>query len=48
MFATNYTGGQLLYPLLYDFPEDDVTLSNIEDTYMLGDAMKISPRIDPK
>jgi len=48
MFATNYTGGQLLYPLLYDFPEDDEALNNIEDTYMLGDAMKISPRIDPK
>jgi len=48
MFATNYTGGQLVYPLLYDYPEDDVALNIIEDTYMLGDSMKISPRIDPK
>ena len=48
MFATNYTGGQLVYPLLYDFPEDDETLKSIEDSYMLGDSMKISPRIDPK
>lgn len=48
MFAVNYTGGQLVYPLLYDFPEDDEALNNIEDTYMLGDSMKISPRINPK
>ena len=48
MFAVNYTGGQLVYPLLYDFPEDDEALNNIEDTYMLGDSMKVSPRINPK
>jgi len=48
MFATNYTGGQLVYPLLYDYPEDDECLNNIESTYMLGDAIKVSPRIDPK
>ena len=47
MFAANYTGGQLVYPLLYDFPEDDECLKNIENTYMLGDAIKVSPRIDP-
>lgn len=43
MFATNYTGGQLVYPLLYDYPEDDTTLENIEKTFMLGDAIKVSP-----
>lgn len=43
MFARNYTGGQLVYPLLYDFPEDDNCLENIEDTYMLGNAIKVSP-----
>lgn len=43
MFATNYTGGQLVYPLLYDFPTDDFALANIEQTFMLGDAIKVSP-----
>lgn len=32
-----------MYPLLYDFPEDDNCLENIEDTYMLGNAIKVSP-----
>ena len=43
MFAKNYTGGQLVYPLLYDYPEDDTCLDNIESTYMLGDSIKVSP-----
>lgn len=46
MFATNYTGGQLVYPLIYDYPEDDECFNNIETTYMLGDAIKVSPRVD--
>lgn len=48
MFARNYTGGQLVYPLLYDFPDDDNCLDNIESTYMLGDAIKVSPVLTPK
>jgi alpha-glucosidase (family GH31 glycosyl hydrolase) len=48
MFAANYTGGQLVYPLLYDYPEDENALENIEYTYMLGDAIKVSPDMAPK
>lgn len=48
MFSANYTGGQLVYPLLYDYPEDDNCLDNIEYTYMLGDAIKVSPDMAPK
>lgn len=47
MFAANYTGGQLVYPLLYDYPEDEEALKNIEETYMLGDAIKVSPILSP-
>lgn len=43
MFATNYTGGQLVYPLIYDFPDDDNCLTYLGDTYMLGDSVKVSP-----
>lgn len=48
MFATNYTGGQVVYPLLYDFPEDDMCLDNIESTFMLGDSVKVSPLLESK
>jgi alpha-glucosidase (family GH31 glycosyl hydrolase) len=48
MFATNYTGGQLVYPLIYDFPEDDNCLEYIGETYMLGDSVKVSPVLTMK
>jgi alpha-glucosidase (family GH31 glycosyl hydrolase) len=48
MFAANYTGGQLVYPLLYDYPEDDMALDNIEQTFMLGEAIKVSPVLAAK
>jgi len=49
MFAANYTGGQLVYPLLYDYPLDAQALNeNIENTFMLGDAIKVSPVLTPK
>jgi len=49
MFAGNYTGGQLVYPLLYDYPLDAQALNeNVENTFMLGDAIKVSPVLIPK
>lgn len=43
MFAANYTGGSVVYPLLFDNPSDAEALNNIEETFMLGDSLKISP-----
>jgi len=43
MFAANYTGGSVTYPMFFDSPDDNETFNNIEATYMLGDALKISP-----
>jgi len=43
MFACNYTGGSLVYPLYFDYSDDENALLNIEQTFMLGDALKISP-----
>lgn len=30
-------------PLFFDNPGDDNAFNNIEDTFMIGDALKISP-----
>jgi len=46
MFAANYTGGTVTYPLFFDSPDDDETFNNVESTYMLGDSLKISPVLD--
>lgn len=46
MFAANHTGGSLVYPLIFDNPADDEAFNNIEHTFMLGDALKISPVLD--
>lgn len=48
MFAANYTGGQVVYPMLYDYPEDDNCVDNIEYSYMLGEAIKVSPVLEVK
>jgi alpha-glucosidase (family GH31 glycosyl hydrolase) len=46
MFFANYTGGAVTYPLFFDFPTDDETFNNVEKTYMLGDAIKVSPVVE--
>ena len=46
MFSANYTGGTVVYPLIFDNPADDEAFKNIESTFMLGDALKISPVMD--
>ena len=30
-------------PLLFDYPEDDNCFTGVEETYMLGDSIKVSP-----
>jgi len=46
MFSANYTGGSVVYPLYFDFPTDKQALDNIEQTFMLGDSVKVSPILD--
>lgn len=33
-------------PLFFDYPKDDQAFNNIEQTFMLGDAIKVSPVLD--
>jgi len=45
MYAANYTGGSLVYPLYFDFSDQEEALSYVEETFMLGDAIKVTPYI---
>jgi alpha-glucosidase (family GH31 glycosyl hydrolase) len=46
MYKVYLKGGALVYPLFFDYPEDDNTFEDIEHTYMLGDAIKVSPVLE--
>ena len=46
MYKVYLKGGALVYPLFFDYPEDDQCFERIEDTFMLGDALKVSPVLD--
>jgi len=39
-------GGSIVSPLFFDFPEDDSCFTDIEHTYMLGEAVKVSPVLE--
>lgn len=46
MYKVYLYGGSLIRPLFFDYPTDDNCFNNIEDTYMLGDAIKVSPVLE--
>jgi len=46
MYKVYREGGALVYPLFFDYPEDDKAFDVNEDTFMLGDAIKVSPVLD--
>ena len=33
-------------PLFFEFPEDDLCLDNIEGNFMIGNALKVTPRLE--
>ena len=39
-------GGSVTTPMFFDYPEDPQCFQNVEDTYMLGDSVKVSPVLD--
>lgn len=47
MYKVYLYGGSLVKPLFFDYPEDDNCFNNTEDTFMLGDSIKVSPVLDP-
>jgi len=43
MFAANFTGGSIVYPIYFDYTSDRNALYTSNETYMLGGALKVSP-----
>ena len=48
MFEASKFGGSFWRPLFFEFPEDDDALDDIEHTFMLGRALKITPILKPE
>ena len=46
MYKVYREGGALVYPLYFDYPTDENLLQFLDETYMLGDAIKVSPVLD--
>jgi alpha-glucosidase (family GH31 glycosyl hydrolase) len=46
MYSVYREGGALIRPLFFDYPTDASTLNNIEETFMVGDSLKVSPVIE--
>ena len=43
MYKSYREGGSVVYPLFFDYPNDDGCYNDVEHTYMLGDSIKVSP-----
>lgn len=43
MYKVYRFGGSMVYPMFFDYPNDDSTFQDIENTYMFGDSIKVSP-----
>jgi alpha-glucosidase (family GH31 glycosyl hydrolase) len=39
-------GAAVVKPMFYDYPEDNQAFNSPEQTYMLGDSIKVSPVLD--
>jgi alpha-glucosidase (family GH31 glycosyl hydrolase) len=46
MYSVFREGGALIRPLFFDYPTDDKTFDNVDNTFMLGNALKVSPVLD--
>lgn len=48
MFKVYRDGGSIVRPLFFDYPEDDQCFNDIDNTYLYGDAIKVSPVLTSK
>jgi alpha-glucosidase (family GH31 glycosyl hydrolase) len=46
MYQVFREGGALVRPLFFDYPTDDQAFDNVDNNFMLGDALKVSPVLD--
>ncbi len=47
LFEVNQWGGSCIDPLFYYYPDDDNLFVNIEESFMVGGALKVSPILNP-
>lgn len=47
LFEVNQWGGTCFDPLFYYYPTDDNLFQNIEESFMVGGAIKVSPILNP-
>ena len=46
LFEVSQNGGSCIDPLFYYYPDDDNTYTDVEHTFMVGGAIKVSPVLD--
>jgi alpha-glucosidase (family GH31 glycosyl hydrolase) len=46
LFESSKSGRTCFDPLLFHFPEDNEVYKNIEHTFLVGDALKVSPVLE--
>ena len=46
MYKVYREGGSLVKPMFFDYPEDEHVYDDMEHTFMLGEAVKVSPVLD--
>jgi len=47
LFEASSFGGSCIDPLFFYYPEDDNLFDNIEESFMVGGALKVSPILAP-
>ena len=48
MFSISKNGGTLVRPLFFEFPEDDKAYEGPEHSFMVGNALKVTPVLEPE
>ena len=46
-FENYYNGGSFWKPLFFEFPDSDGSLDKIEETFMIGSSLKVTPVLKP-
>jgi alpha-glucosidase (family GH31 glycosyl hydrolase) len=47
LFEASQSGGSCFDPLFYYYPEDDKAFENVEASFIVGGALKVSPVLQP-
>jgi alpha-glucosidase (family GH31 glycosyl hydrolase) len=45
MYKVKKEGGAIVQPLAFEYPKDDNAFNNMDSTFMLGDAIYVTPAL---